>query len=98
MRRIEQAALALALAAPIASGSALADAPQPGPVPSLAGPVSITAPAPAPAADIPVATTRAVTIEAKDPAVAGALQPNANPSALLFFTLMNSGGAGRYGR
>ena len=56
-------------------------------------PASLATPAPTP----PVTSTEA-TLDNRDSAGSRTLQPNANPTALLFFTLMSSGGSGRYGR
>jgi hypothetical protein len=89
-------AAALALVSALAAMPALADPARP-PAASPAAPVSLHVPVPNPPPSIPVVATDA-TLDGRDPAGSHALQPNANPSALLFFTIMSSGGSGRYGR
>jgi hypothetical protein len=86
MKRIGKMAAALALAATLAA-------------PALAGtPKAASSGAQAPF-DASAATPKPAdsATEGKELG-AQALQPTANPTALLFLTIMNSGGAGRYGR
>jgi|KBSSwiStaDraftv2_1062776.scaffolds.fasta_scaffold183918_3 hypothetical protein len=89
MRRLRNTAASLALLTVLAASPAvLADSAQPRPTPQPVAPIALVLPAPIPQA----------APDSKDPAASQTLQANANPTALLFLTIMNSGGGGRYGR
>ena len=89
MRRLGNTAASLALLAVLAASPAVLADPAPKlPTPRPVAPVALVVPAPTPPA----------VSDTKEPAASHTLQSNANPTALLFFTIMNSGGGGRYGR